>query len=364
MKICFFCADISKTGGTERVTLLIANELCSRGFEVIILSYMNGETTGFECDKHIKVDSLHLENVNRYFSRKIQPYSRLLKFLNENKIDVLINVDVLLCLYSLPIKLFIKTKMIAWEHFNFRNNNGVRNRDIARRLAMKFANQIVVLTERDLIEYTKSEKVKAPITYIYNPSVGNETLIDYKKRQNNVIAVGRLSYIKNFIELIDIWKILMELDDKSEWQLIICGEGEERAEIEKKIKLYGLKNVKLIGFCSNIEEYYQKSKIMVLTSHMEGFPMVLLEAQKHGLPIVSYDCFTGPSEIVLNGKDGYIVEYKNKQMFADKLLTLMNDDNCISKFSINAVEDAKRFNIDKIIEQWIELLSNLREHQK
>ena len=355
-KICFFSTDISLGGGTEKVCLLLANELCNKGYEVSILSYNNGLSTIFKCNKNIKLFSLNMQNINGFITRKIKPYVRLKKFLKQYPQDIIINVDIILCLYSIPMKLFYNIKNIGWEHFNFRNNNGVKNRDIARKLAMKFADQIVVLTKRDLDEYTKNRKVKKPITYIYNPSVGNEKVFNYEKRENNILAVGRLVYSKNFIELIDIWKMIMDLDNKSEWNLIICGEGEERAKIEKRIKEYGLKNVKLTGFCSNVEEYYQKSKIMVLTSHMEGFPMVLLEAQKQGLPIISYDCFTGPSEIVIDGKDGYLIEYKNKKMFVDKLLALMNDDNCINKFSVNALEDSKRFNIDKIVDQWIKLL--------
>ncbi|MBT9009777.1 hypothetical protein BTI84_08870 [Lactobacillus delbrueckii subsp. bulgaricus] len=349
MKICFFVGDISKTGGTERVTLLIANEL-SKKHEVSILSFQNGDKTNFEASSNITLSSLHMENAKAFWKRKILPYTRLLRYLTREKIDILINVDVILCLYSLPIKALVNTKMVAWEHFNFRNSNGVNNRSRARKLAANMADQIVVLTKEDLEEYQKNLKIKHKVDYIYNPTIQPETLPKNVERKNIVIASGRLAPQKNFTELLKIWS-LIEKNNPS-WNLVICGSGEEEIKLKKIAKEKKLKNVVFAGFVQNVEEYYQQAKIMVMTSRFEGFPMVLLEGQNAGLPIVAYDCFTGPKEIVIDGKDGYLIELGNKAKFASSLEKLMRNEELREKFSLQAMEDAKRFNIKEIAKRW------------
>lgn len=350
MKICFFSGNIARTGGTERVSLLIANGLAQREYDVSILSMEAGGKAGFGIDENISLSSLHMENEKGFLKRKIAPYIRLLKYLKKEKPDVFINIDVILCLYSLPLKCFTKTKMIAWEHFNYRSNNGVKNRDRARVLAAKLADQIVVLTKADLEEYKKYLKIRHSIDYIYNPAIGESISVDYAQKENVVIASGRLSYPKNFFELLQIWDNVW--GDYKDWKLVICGNGEEEAELKKYVADKKIENVIFAGFVRDVEEYYKKSKIMVMTSRFEGFPMVLLEGQKAGLPIIAYDCFTGPSEIIIDGVDGYLIKKNNRDDFISKLKKMMNSNELLQTFSKNAVNDARRFEIDKILDRW------------
>lgn len=350
MRICFFSGNIARTGGTERVALLIANELSKRGYDIRILSFEEGLKTGFEVYENIVLSSLHLEDSKGFFGRKIVPYIRLFKYLNNEKPNVLINIDVLLCLYSLPLKLFTQANMIAWEHFNYRSNNGVKNRDRARKLAARLADEIVVLTKADLEEYSRNLRIKHHIDYIYNPAVGEICDIDYKAREHIVVASGRLSYPKNFLELLEIWRIIEQKN--KDWKLVICGSGEEESELKEFVCNNKLENVVFAGFVTNIEEYYKKAKIMVMTSRYEGFPMVLLEGQKVGLPIVSYDCFTGPGEIVIDGVDGYLVRQGDRENFISKLEKLMDNEDLLMKFSQNALIDSKRFDINEIVDKW------------
>lgn len=359
MKVCFFSSDISRTGGTERVSLIIANELVKRGYEVCFLSLFRGDTTKFTRHDSIKLFSLHMENKTGFVERKIFPYVRLLRFLKKENPDVLINIDVILCLYSLPLRFFVKTKMIAWEHFNFRTNCGVKNRDRARKLAAKLADQIVVLTKADLEEYNKNLTIEHNIEHIYNPIVEVEKNISYANKENIVIASGRLAPPKNFLELLKIWALIEP--DFPEWKLFICGSGEEENELKDFAKKNKLCNVTFAGFVENIEELYNKSKIMVMTSRYEGFPMVLLEGQTAGLPIVSYDCFTGPKEIVISGRNGYLVQQGDRDVFSEKLKGLMNNEDARKTFSMNAFKDSNRFKKDKIVDKWEGLINGLFE---
>lgn len=354
-KICFFSGDISRTGGTERVLLLIANEL-TKYYDVSIVSYSGGEKTGYYCNDEISLYRLNAGRYSGVLGRKIYPVIALTNFLLQNHQDIFICVDVILYMYCYPIKKIFNTKFVAWEHFNFHVDNGVNNRRIARKLAARNSDQIVVLSQKDLGEYNKYLDVKVPIKCLFNPAVmkiDDNNII--KKKQ--IIASGRLTYQKNFQELIEIWRDI-ESKDK-DWELLICGEGEDRSEIEKLISDYHLNNVKLLGHCDNIQKMYLESAILVMTSRYEGFPMVLLEGQKCGLPIVAYDCYSGPSEIIIDGENGFLIEYLNRKMFCEKLYQLMSDNRLLNSFSKNAVNDANRYDIDTIINEWMELFEKI-----
>lgn len=353
-KICFFSSDISKTGGTERVTLQIAEELFNRGYEVSILSYRGGVKPSFMCGNGIKFYSLHLENNKNFFSRKIMPFVKLLKFNKKNHQDIIINVDVLLANYTLPIKKLLNSKIVSWEHFNFRSNNGIKHRDYARKLSAKYADYIIVLTNADLKEYKTKLDLKCPIIRIYNPIVGN--IKNCKLNNKIVLASGRFTYQKNFQELIEIWHKV----NKKDWKLIICGDGEDYEEISKMIKNKKLENVIIPGFCQNMEDYYMKASIYVMTSRYEGFPMVLLEAQQHAIPLVAYDCFTGPSEIIENQKNGYLIEYDNREEFVEKLTNLMTDAKKLKQFSNYSKKVIKKYDIKNCIEDWENLIKELK----
>jgi len=93
-----------------------------------------------------------------------------------------------------------------------------------------------------------------------------------------------------------------------------------------------------------------------MTSRSEGFPMVLLEAKAFGLPIVSFDCETGPSEIVKNNEDGFIVPMNDTVQFTEKLDLLVNNFDLRKKMGRKATENVKEFYPDKIIKQWEDIL--------
>lgn len=356
-KICFFSGDISRNGGTERVATQIANGLNARGHEVFFLSYSGGNTSYYFLDNNIKLYSLGLENFTDFFSRKIMPYKRLIKFLKEKETDIIIDIDVLLSLYTLPIKSVTGVKVISWEHFNLLENK-VKTRVLARRLATLLSDSVVTLNKSDRENYlniTPSRKRKN-IKYIYNPAV-SQSQVKTTLENKQVIAVGRLTYQKNFERLLKVWKEVV--DSNVDWKLVIVGDGEEKSKLENIIMESNVENVSILGFRDDIEELYEQSSIMVMTSRFEGLPMVLLEGQKKGLPIIAFDCPTGPAEIVVNDRNGYLIDYNNDREFINKLNGLMDNKQKLKEFSDNAINDADRFNLDTIIDRWVELLNSL-----
>lgn len=353
-RICFFIGDISSTGGTEAATISIANFFINEGHEVTILSYRNGEKPSFTYNEKIVIKTLNLEKYKGFLSRKITPYLKLLSFFKKNHYDFVINVDMLLCMYTLPIKMYISGMVYGWEHFNFRANRGVKNRDRARWLASKLADGIIVLTDMDKIKYENELKLNCKIYTINNPISQPESNPLCASRDNTVVAVGRLTHQKNLSDLIDVWDILGE--DTVGWNLSIVGSGEEEQQLKEKVHQKNLINVHFTGFVRNTEQVYQKSKILVMTSLYEGLPMVLLEGQANGLSIVSYDCYTGPSEVIDNGNNGFLIPMGNKDEFAEKLKYLLKNEDELKQMSEKAVLSSRRFFIEEIGEKWCELL--------
>ncbi|MFR2767087.1 MAG: glycosyltransferase [Thomasclavelia sp.] len=111
-----------------------------------------------------------------------------------------------------------------------------------------------------------------------------------------LLSVGRLTSQKGFDLLLEVAKIIF--NNETDWKWLIVGEGEERENLEKKIKQYNLeKKVMLVGNKTNIDDFYNKSSIFVLTSRFEGFGLVITEAKAHHLPCVSFrNVRRGPSE--------------------------------------------------------------------
>lgn len=353
MNIIFYIGDFTRTGGTERVTAVLASMLARRGYEVTVLSHQGEGRSTFDCDARVQLDSLHMEKHSGFIGRKVYPYLLLQDYLRKHSCDVFVMVDVLLGLYALPLRpLFRHSTFIAWEHFNFHANNGVKNRDRARAMAVHWADAVVVLTHADKEAYEDAFRNTNRIVVINNPiePVEKQSVAVMSERKHKAIAIGRLTEQKNFEDMIIAWSQIEWRHP--DWSLSILGEGELYQSLVRLISSLNVKHVFLEGFQKDVDSWYCESSLMLMTSKYEGLPMVLLEAQNNGLPIVSYDCFTGPAEIVINGRNGYLIPEGDINQFADHLDLLLSDEKLRTQQSIYALQDRARFFAKNIGNQW------------
>ena len=350
-KICFFSANFENSGGTERVTSIIANELVKLGYDITIISCIGGKKSFFKLDERIKLDNLYDSCGGLKFN--LTASYKLRKKLKEYDFDYVIDIDTIHSFFSIPATIGLKIKVISWEHFNFYNTMNIRRRKWGRILASKFASRLITLTNEDKEAFLKNLKIRAKIDYIYNPTpYPNEE--KNRCKEKIAIAVGRLVEIKGFDKLLDIWK---EIEEKgSDWQLYIIGSGEDKEKLLEQKEDLKLKNVVFVENTKNIKEYYEKASIYLMTSRFEGLPMTLIEAQSFGLPIISYDIKTGPKDVINNEEDGYLIENDNKELFMEKFLELSQDREKIKEFSQKSYENSKRFKLGSIIEKWVEIL--------
>lgn len=178
------------------------------------------------------------------------------------------------------------------------------------------------------------------------------------EREKVVIAVGRCEYGKNWDRLIRLWQPFVQ--KFPDWRLEIFGSGPLSNSLRKLVsELKVGENVFIKGETHEIYEQYQRASIMVMLSEWEGLPMVLIEGQTSGLPLVSYACITGPRDIITHGKDGYLVEMYDDEAMAKHLTSLMSNDALREEMSREAYLASERFALEGIMKQWIDLFTEL-----
>lgn len=352
--ICFLIGNLNYSGGTERVTSLIANELIKTGFNVSILSFFEGEQPFFKLDNDIRVYNIFPSKVSfkkNYFITVL----KIRRFIKINKIHSLVLVDSNSYIFTLPALTGLKTKQICWEHFNFKYNLGKPSRDIARKLAARYCDLVVTLTKKDKISWLDNTKHKNQIISIPNPSPFSIKNSPICTNHKTVLAVGRLAHQKGFDLLLLAWKKVSLANP--DWHLIIVGEGEKRYELENFIVNNQLSSsVTLIGNTNDVSKYYEKADIFCLSSRFEGFGMVLVEALSFGLPIVSFDCESGPSEI-LEGTRSILVPPEDVDKLAFSLIELINSEARRLSISSDNIKKAQQYQLSNIINEWNKCLS-------
>ena len=157
--------------------------------------------------------------------------------------------------------------------------------------------------------------------------------------------------LKQFGHLISSFAALA--DQHPRWNLIIVGEGADRSKLERLIDTLGLgTRARLIGRAGNIADWYKASDVFALTSSTEGFPNALIEAMAHGLPCISYDCLTGPSEIIDHGVNGLLVKANEEQALGSALNNVLSCEKLQQKLSENATRVIHKLDPDLIMNKW------------
>lgn len=362
MKICFISGVISRSGGTERVGIMIANELACRGYDVSILSFWNQGFPFFEYQDSINIYYLlNPRTEGKLYRTHVYPILKMRRFIKKHEFDVVIDIDTALSYYTLRSIKGLGVKHIAWEHFNYLHTIKDKKRLLSIKMIKKDSDQLVVLTKKDYqLHIDKESFDKEKIRYIYNPTPfeGKHTS---DRNEKIFLAVGRLTEQKGFDLLLESWKSVEPVLE--EWKLVIVGSGEDERKLRDIINNNHFKRVELIQNTNNIELWYDKASIYVMSSRYEGFPMVLLEAMAKGLPIISFNCITGPDELIQNLKTGVLVEDKNILELARAMIGLANDKKRQDEYGEESLKYIKNFHTVTIVNQWEILLKDVLKNE-
>lgn len=355
-KVCFLVGNMNLSGGTERVTSLIANELVKSGYQITILSIFGGDKPFFNLNSNIEIITIFKNEVSlKIFF--IPLVIKIREYIKKSNIDSLVVVDSISCVFTIPALWGLSIKHICWEHFNFNINLGIKFRDIGRKWAAKKCDYVVTLTQRDKDLWENNiNNVKAKILTINNPSTPNYRKSLPKLSNKTFLAVGRLINLKGFDLLIEAWALVCQ--NNGDWILRIVGSGEEETNLKNIARSLGIiERVDFVPNTSDIDSYYEAASFFCLSSRFEGLPMVLLEAQSYGLPVISFDCETGPSEIITNDLNGFLIPSNSILELSKSLM------NCCSmstedylKMCNASINNINRFKISYIINKWINIL--------
>jgi glycosyltransferase involved in cell wall biosynthesis len=216
---------------------------------------------------------------------------------------------------------------------------------------------VTTLTERDAADYRRLLGDRPPVECFPNPAPdvgGRRASLDSKI----VIAAGRLTRQKAFGRLVDAWADVAPRHP--DWRLRIFGDGPKRRPLQRRIRRLGIEgSARLDGFTSRLHDELAHASLYVMTSRVEGFPMVLLEAMGVGLPVVSVDCYTGPRDIVTDGLDGRIVPEDDQPALVEAMSELMADDEKRRAFGAAALETVQRYDLGRIAARWEARLGEL-----
>jgi len=373
MKIIYLLAGTYNSGGMERVLTLKANWLAAHGYEVLIVTTdQRGREPFFPLHPSIRTIELGInydETNGKSFLSKAISYLRKQRKHRQRLEEVLKKerADITVCMFNNDVNFVYKLKdgssKVLEIHFS-KNKKLQYNRRGLWRLADQWRtwqeerivrryDKFVVLTHEDKNLWGNIPNIQV----IPNP-LPFETNEQADLKEKRVIAVGRLDHQKGFDRLIDIWYSMG--DTANGWQLDIIGEGSLRNELQVKINSLRLEHqIRLCGSTSDMQQEYLQSSIVVMTSRYEGFPMVLLEAQAFGIPVVSYACQCGPHDIISDGYNGFLTEEGDNDRFAARLQQLMLDEKLRKQMGQCAKETSKAYAIDNIMPQWEELFRGI-----
>jgi len=377
MVIRFLIANAYSIGGTIRTTFMTAGQL-ARDHDVEIVSvYRLANEPGLELDPRVRLRALtdlRPESIGRRRrwaanrpSRLIHPddsrYPRfnvltdvaLKRYLSGVRGGVLIGTRPGL---NLAIARHAHTSAIriGQDHMNAEGYPPGLLEAIAADYPALDA--VTALTEGTADRYRELMGPGGRVVCIPNAAPDNDGGRRAQPGSRVIMAAGALTRRKGFDRLLRAWALLAP--DHPDWSVEIFGDGVEHDALDANVQRLGLRrSVRLRGHSPKLMDELTRASLFAMTSRREGFPMVLLEAMSVGLPVVAYDCPTGPRDIVSDGVDGYVVPDGRTRLMAEALGRLMDDEDRRRHFGDEALEKVKHYDLAAIAGRWEELFGEL-----
>ncbi len=351
MTLLYITNGINGSGGLERVLSVKASYLAEHYDYQIHILCLNGtdQNPFYGFSSKIKFHSIDVgENPIQYF----KSYKKgIQKVINKIQPQIISVCDDGLKAFFLPKIIQTKAKWIYERHasINLNTDQSLKGKIIQKLMFSQIKNfsKFIVLTPSNIKEWNKPNVIAIPNPLSFKSD--EENILDQKR----LIVVGSHSYNKGYDLLIQIWsKIQPQFQD---WQLDIFGKIDQAKIFVKQAEQLQLNNIKFHPPVQNIKNEYEKSSILLMTSRSEGFGMVLIEAMACGVPCVSFDCPSGPGDIISNNEDGYLIPNGDLEKFEEKLKDLMSNEEKRKQFGEKAKENVKRYSVEEVVKQWDEL---------
>ena len=207
------------------------------------------------------------------------------------------------------------------------------------------------VNEFNIIDASKLLAINNPLSYKEFLPISR-----LQNKQKRVLIVSRLWNYKRIDMSLEIWKLIEE--QVGDWELRIIGDGPEEEYLRRLVCRYNLKRVVFVGNTEPKEEY-EKASLFISNSAIDGWMITLTEAQQMGTVPLVMDSYKAVYQIITNHEDGIIIQNNNVDEFAIQLLTLMKNDVKREEMAKAAIKNSKRFAVENIVAQWVELFQEL-----
>lgn len=368
MKRIVYCIPaLYNSGGMERVLSVKANYLAEQGYEIHIIT-TDQMGRGIYFPLHSSIQTYHIDldyegsnggplfaKVKAFLTNQPRYKQALTELLERIQPDVTISMFGHEASFLPSIKAG-GTKILEYHFSKLKRLQYGRTglwglidkwRTKQDETIVRRYNHFVVLTEEDKALWGDIPN----ISVIPNPKPFDSDVVS-SLHPKQVLAAGRYCHQKNFEALLEVWQSLAPR--YPDWSLAIYGNGPDRPKLEALVSELGISSsVRLAQPSTAMREVYLQSSIYAMTSRYEGLPMVLIEAQTMGLPIVSYACKCGPRDIITEGVDGYVIEEGDKQGFAQALSRLIEDEDLRLSMGKAARKSSERYDIERIMSAWL-----------
>lgn len=326
------------------------NYLSKNNYDVTIFPILKHEQSFYKIANNVSIVDV---DVKSGIKSKILSF---IKFIKNNKFDIIISADALYITWILPY--ITKTPTVIEIHqsydglIEFHKRSSFLNLWIHKlmyKMVYPKYNRMVVLTEEDKLKWRYKNIVIIPNFHSINQDVVN-------KPQKKIVCVGRFQHQKGYDLMIEIWKkIYIQYPD---WQLFYYG-VEPNAFTKSEMKKYNAPDsIKIMGTVNNIDEIYSDAYINIVPSRSESFSLSILESMCYGVPSVSFD-ITGPKSLITNKKDGVIIKSFNVEYAASAIINLINNVDYRNKLAENCLKTSEKYSQTKIMQKWIQLFNSL-----
>lgn len=353
-KICLLVGSLS-SGGAEKVAANMSKSFTKKGYDIYIVSMRN------EIDYEFAGELFNFGLVKANYN-KFEAFLKFKQYFENNKFDYIIdhrtrdkflkewlfskfvfkNYNIIYCIHNYRLAYYFSFLKIPWLS---------RLPHVKKRVFVSVSNEIQKHLKQQLNVESKT---------IYNFLNTSDLSFPYEddaiQEDDYIIAVGRLTTIKQFDKLIISYH-LSELPKKG-IKLLILGDGIEKSNLKSLITLLKLENhAKLLPFRKNPFGLIKNAKALVLTSKVEGFPMVLLEALSLNTPVIAFDCKSGPSEIIQHKYNGLLVENQNSEALTQALNKLI-EEAFYKNLKDNTKKGLEQFSEEYIVQEWMKVFEN------